>query len=118
MVRTHAPARSTRSRTSATAFTRRARAGGTRRLTGCGVATRFQKGLRRAIHDRAATRHWWLSPGGPMRGYVTNIDRATISNDDFRRVLFTGPNTQLVVMTLGAGEDIGLETHAGHDQFI
>ena len=53
-----------------------------------------------------------------MKGYVTDIDRATLANEDFRRVLFTGPNTQLVVMALKPGEEIGLETHEGHDQFI
>ena len=53
-----------------------------------------------------------------MAGYVTNIERATLENEDYRRVLFTGPNTQLVLMTLGPGEDIGLEAHGGHDQFI
>jgi mannose-6-phosphate isomerase-like protein (cupin superfamily) len=53
-----------------------------------------------------------------MEGYVDNIERVTLENDDFRRVLFTGPNTQLVVMTLQPGEEIGLETHTGHDQFI
>jgi mannose-6-phosphate isomerase-like protein (cupin superfamily) len=53
-----------------------------------------------------------------MSGFVTNIEQATLANADFRRVLFTGPNTQLVLMTLAPGEDIGLETHAGHDQFI
>ncbi|HEY9515646.1 MAG TPA: cupin domain-containing protein, partial [Gemmatimonadaceae bacterium] len=53
-----------------------------------------------------------------MDGYVTNIERDTLSNEDYRRVLFTGPNTQLVLMTLQPGEEIGQETHTGHDQFI
>jgi mannose-6-phosphate isomerase-like protein (cupin superfamily) len=53
-----------------------------------------------------------------MRGYVTNIERDTLENEDYRRVLFTGENTQLVLMTLKPGEEIGLETHGGHDQFI
>lgn len=53
-----------------------------------------------------------------MNGYVTNIEKDTLGNEDFRRVLFTGPNTQLVLMTLQPGQDIGLETHEGHDQFI
>ena len=53
-----------------------------------------------------------------MNGYITNIERETLANDDFRRVLFTGANMQLVLMTLQPGEDIGLETHDGHDQFI
>ena len=49
-----------------------------------------------------------------MRGFVTNIERATLKNDDFRRVFFTGPALQLVLMTLRPGE----ETQADHDQFI
>jgi mannose-6-phosphate isomerase-like protein (cupin superfamily) len=53
-----------------------------------------------------------------MRGYVTNIEKDTKANKDFSRVLFTETNTQLVLMTLRPGEEIGLETHAGHDQFI
>ena len=53
-----------------------------------------------------------------MAGYVTNIENASLENDHFRRVLFTGPNSQLVLMALKPGEDIGLETHDGVDQFI
>lgn len=53
-----------------------------------------------------------------MVGYVTNIEQDTLDNEDYRRVLFTGRNTQLVLMTLEPGEEIGLETHEEHDQFI
>src|SRR5690349_21053295 len=53
-----------------------------------------------------------------MNGYVTNIERDTLGNQDYRRVLFTGPNTQLVLMTLQAGEEIGREIHRGDDQFL
>ena len=53
-----------------------------------------------------------------MTGYVTDIERDTLENDDYRRVLFTGRNTQLVLMTLQPGDEIGLETHDEHDQFI
>jgi mannose-6-phosphate isomerase-like protein (cupin superfamily) len=53
-----------------------------------------------------------------MDGYVTNIERDALANEDFRRVLFTGPHAQLVLMTLQPREDIGLEKHDGHDQFI
>ena len=53
-----------------------------------------------------------------MVGYVTNIERDTLDNEDYRRVLFTGRNTQLVLMTLRPGEEIGREVHTGHDQFI
>lgn len=53
-----------------------------------------------------------------MNGYVTNIERDTLENEDFRRVLFTGQHMQLVLMTLRPGEEIGEETHDEHDQFI
>jgi mannose-6-phosphate isomerase-like protein (cupin superfamily) len=53
-----------------------------------------------------------------MAGYVTDIEKDTLSNDDYRRVLFTGPHLQLVLMTLRPGEEIGKEIHEEHDQFI
>lgn len=53
-----------------------------------------------------------------MNGYVTNIEKDTLANEDYRRVLYTGEYMQLVLMTLQPGEDIGLEVHEGHDQFI
>lgn len=53
-----------------------------------------------------------------MKGYITNIESATRENTDYRRVLFTGKNTQLVLMSIAPGDDIGLETHDEHDQFI
>ena len=53
-----------------------------------------------------------------MKGYSTNIERDTLENEDYRRVLYTGPNLQLVLMTVQPGDEIGLESHEGHDQFI
>ena len=53
-----------------------------------------------------------------MNGYITNIERDTLANEHFRRVLFTATHMQLVLMTLQPGEDIGQETHDEHDQFI
>lgn len=53
-----------------------------------------------------------------MVGYVTNIEKDTLENDDYRRVLFTGQHLQLVLMTIAPGDEIGTETHAEHDQFI
>jgi mannose-6-phosphate isomerase-like protein (cupin superfamily) len=53
-----------------------------------------------------------------MSGYVVNIEKATKDNRNFRRVLNTAENSQLVVMTLQPGEDIGLEVHPHLDQFI
>ena len=52
-----------------------------------------------------------------MKGFVKNIEEATLNNDTFRTVLYTGNYMQLVVMKLKAGEEIGLEQH-GQDQFI
>jgi len=53
-----------------------------------------------------------------MSGYSVNLEEKTLSNDYFREVLFTTPHSQLVVMTLQAGEEIGAEKHEGTDQFI
>ena len=53
-----------------------------------------------------------------MKGYVTDIEKATLQNSDYRRVLFTGRNTQLVLMSITPGDEIGLETHQEHDQCI
>jgi mannose-6-phosphate isomerase-like protein (cupin superfamily) len=53
-----------------------------------------------------------------MSGYIANIEKETLENSNFRKVLFTGPNSQLVVMTLQPNEDIGMEVHSNVDQFI
>jgi mannose-6-phosphate isomerase-like protein (cupin superfamily) len=53
-----------------------------------------------------------------MKGYVDNIEEATNSNGDFRRVLYTGKNLQLVLMTLQPGDEIGEEVHEDRDQFF
>lgn len=52
-----------------------------------------------------------------MSGYITNIEDTTKQNENFRQVLFTGPHSQLVVMSLLPSEEIGMEVHAV-DQFI
>jgi len=52
-----------------------------------------------------------------MKGYITNIEQETLANDYFRKVLYTAKNSQLVVMALKPGEDIGEEVHQ-LDQFI
>jgi mannose-6-phosphate isomerase-like protein (cupin superfamily) len=53
-----------------------------------------------------------------MAGYITDIEYKTLQNENFREVLFTGPHSQLVVMSLQPGEEIGTETHSDIDQFI
>lgn len=52
-----------------------------------------------------------------MRGYVKNIEKATVENNDFRRVLYTGKHSQLVLMSLKPLEEIGEEVHEV-DQFL
>ena len=52
-----------------------------------------------------------------MKGYVSNIEKESLENSDFRRVLYTAKNSQLVLMNLKPGEDIGEEIHT-LDQFI
>ena len=53
-----------------------------------------------------------------MARYVGPIEKQTLSNDYFRQVLFTGKYTQLVVMCLQPGEEIGDEVHSNVDQFF
>ncbi len=53
-----------------------------------------------------------------MAGYHTNIEQSSIKNTNFREVLYTAGHSQLVLMSLKPGEEIGVETHDGHDQFI
>ena len=52
-----------------------------------------------------------------MKGYIANIEKLSIENKNFRKVLYTAKNSQLVVMSLIPGEDIGEEVHE-LDQFI
>ena len=53
-----------------------------------------------------------------MLGWVGDIERETLDNTTFRTVVFTGEHTQLTVMRLAAGEDIGREAHHDRDQFL
>jgi len=53
-----------------------------------------------------------------MRGFVDNIEKLTEDNSDFRRVLYTGKNLQLVLMSIEPGDDIGEEVHEDGDQFF
>jgi len=61
---------------------------------------------------------WMMLGGDLMQGYTANLEDKTLQNNNFRQVLYTGPKSQLVVMSILPGEDIGEEVHAEHDQFI
>ncbi len=52
------------------------------------------------------------------KGYKTNIETLTEENTNFRKVLYTGEQSQLVLMSLLPGEDIGSEVHPDNDQFF
>jgi mannose-6-phosphate isomerase-like protein (cupin superfamily) len=53
-----------------------------------------------------------------MKGFVTNIEKDTLANTNFRKVLYTGKHSQLVLMNLKPKEEIGMEVHPDNDQFF
>ena len=53
-----------------------------------------------------------------VTGFITNIEKETLENNNFRKILYTGKNSQLVLMSLNPEEDIGEETHDDEDQFF
>jgi len=53
-----------------------------------------------------------------MKGYKNNVEKLVLENDAFRKVLYTGKHSQLVLMSLAPHEEIGLETHTENDQFF
>jgi len=53
-----------------------------------------------------------------MKGFHTDIERATLDNSNFRKVLYTSKHSQLVLMSLKSEEDIGMEVHEENDQFF
>jgi len=53
-----------------------------------------------------------------LKGYVVVIEKETKKNTDFRRVLYTGKHSQLVLMNIKPSEEIGEETHEDVDQFF
>src|SRR5512136_2260117 len=52
------------------------------------------------------------------KGFSANLEEQTVKNTDFRRVLYTGKYSQLVLMNLKPKEEIGEETHDDVDQFF
>lgn len=53
-----------------------------------------------------------------MKGFKSNIEKDTLENNNFRKVLYTAKHMQLVLMSLNVGEEIGEETHHENDQFF
>lgn len=56
--------------------------------------------------------------GNKKKGYSTDIEKATLENNNFRKVLYSGKYSQLVLMSLKPGEEIGMEVHPDGDQFF
>jgi len=53
-----------------------------------------------------------------MKGFSSNIEKDTLENNNFRKVLYTSKHSQLVLMSLKPGEEIGMEVHEENDQFF
>ena len=53
-----------------------------------------------------------------MKGFTANIEKDTLKNENFRKVLYTSKHSQLVLMSLKPNEDIGMEVHWENDQFF
>src|SRR5664280_3895881 len=53
-----------------------------------------------------------------MKGFNANIEKETLENSNFRKVLYTGKHSQLVLMSLAPSEEIGMEVHEENDQFF
>jgi mannose-6-phosphate isomerase-like protein (cupin superfamily) len=53
-----------------------------------------------------------------MKGFHSNIEKDTLENENFRKVLYTSKHSQLVLMSLAPNEDIGMEVHEDNDQFF
>jgi mannose-6-phosphate isomerase-like protein (cupin superfamily) len=53
-----------------------------------------------------------------MKGFNSNIEKDTLENNNFRKVLYTGKHSQLVLMSLAPKEEIGMEVHQDNDQFF
>ena len=53
-----------------------------------------------------------------MKGFSSNIEKETLENENFRKVVYTGKHSQLVLMCLQPKEEIGMETHPDNDQFF
>lgn len=53
-----------------------------------------------------------------MKGFHSNIEKDTLENENFRKVLYTSKHSQLVLMSLAPSEEIGMEVHSDNDQFF
>ena len=52
------------------------------------------------------------------KGFCSNVEKDTLENENFRKVIYTGKHSQLVLMSLAPNEEIGMEVHEDNDQFF
>ncbi len=79
------------------------------------LATVFAAGCTtRTTQNKTAT----PIPSGDIKGFSINIEGATLDNANFRQILYTSKYSQLALMSLKPGEDIGMEVHKDNDQFF
>ncbi len=64
------------------------------------------------------SRNYKLTKNIMKKGFNTNIEKETLENTNFRKVLYTGKHSQLVLMSLKPNEEIGMEVHTDNDQFF
>ncbi len=84
--------------------------------------TKHQVSNSARIDSSASLTNYPATSGQPvnnnLKGFKSNIEKETLGNSNFRKVLYTGKHLQLVLMSLKPGEEIGEEIHTGHDQFF
>jgi mannose-6-phosphate isomerase-like protein (cupin superfamily) len=85
---------------------------------GAGLFSRHTRALRAITPVPPRAGYIDLEEGDVMEGFVGDIEESTVKSSDFRRVLYTGKNMQLVLMALKPGEEIGEEVHTDRDQFF
>ena len=59
-----------------------------------------------------------MTENGSKKGFNINIENETVENENYRKVLYTSKYSQLVVMSIKPGEEIGMEVHEDHDHFF
>lgn len=75
------------------------------------------KQYEKSVSDKTVTSDTVKRPA-VLKGFITNIEKATLGNSNYRKVLYTGKHMQLVLMSLKPGQEIGAETHQMSDQFF
>ncbi len=79
---------------------------------------RFPQNMNQQTNNKSILEQKCCTTDFGAEPFVVNIERATKQNNNYRTALWTGKYLQLTLMSINVGEDIGLEIHPNHDQFI